>query len=62
MDCQVNTSLTQCRPPGSYGTADKPVPFLNTYNSVSGIVNSVKPQFRQTKIFGKTHTMGLSDP
>jgi hypothetical protein len=29
-------------------------------NSASGIANSVKPQFKQTRSFGKTHTLGLS--
>ena len=30
--------------------------------SASGIANSAKPQFKQTRSFGKTHTIGLSSP
>jgi DNA-binding NarL/FixJ family response regulator len=42
--------------------ADGPIPSLSTHNSVSGIANSVKPQFKQTRSVGKTQTMGLSRP
>ncbi len=31
-------------------------------NSASGIANSVKPQFKQTRSFGKTQTKGFSHP
>ena len=37
-------------------------PSTSRRKSVSGIANSVKPQFIQTRSFGKTHTMGLFRP
>jgi DNA-binding NarL/FixJ family response regulator len=37
-------------------------PTLSAYKSASGIANSARPQFKQTRSFGKTHTIGLSSP
>jgi len=41
---------------------DCQVSTLNTRMSASGTTNSVKPQFKQTRSFGNTHTIGLSRP
>jgi hypothetical protein len=37
-------------------------PFSSKRNSVSGMTNSVFPQFKQTNSSGKTQTMGFSRP
>src|SRR5580765_5182389 len=42
-----------------YSTA---VPFTSTPNSLSGRLNSVTPQSKQTRSLGNTQTMGLSRP
>ena len=56
--------LTQNKRPISRAARYAAAASLSTSrrNSASGIANSVKPQFKQTRSFGKTHTMGLSSP